>query len=58
MLFSCLHDQSAELLELLDVHNLLMSKVQLVNVQKQPEKNASIDEHVQQKTWQSAANGN
>lgn len=38
MLFSCLHDQSAELLELLDVHNLLMSKVQLVNVQKQPEK--------------------
>lgn len=58
MLFSCLHDQSAELLELLDVHNLLMSKVQLVNVQKQPEKNASIDEHVQQKTWQSATNGN
>lgn len=38
MSFSCLHDQSAELLELLDVHNLLMSKVQLISVQKQPEK--------------------
>lgn len=37
-MFSCFYDQSAELLELLDVHNLLMSKVQLVNVQKQPEK--------------------
>lgn len=58
MLFSCFHDQSAELLLLLDVHNLLMSKVQLVNVQKQPKKTASIDEHVQHKTWKSAPNGN
>lgn len=58
MLFSCLHDQLAELLELLDVHNLLTSKVQLVNVQKQPEKMLQLMNMCNKKTWKSAPNGN